>query len=258
MQRSSSFVTRALLLGLLALSLTGWAATQTEKQTETGAPRERVVNDHGKRAIRTAPDVSFSHPELMKVRKNCFIVISKKDYYLYVYEPQGTDTVLLARYDCALALRKGDKTRTGDMRTPHCTSPSKPFYISQILPASSWRHDFGDGRGSIKAYGDFFMRLRLDGHPLRSNRSIGIHGSTNNRESVPGRASEGCIRLKDEDIRQLRGTYAYVGMPVIIKAEAQDDLSFESRALKRQHITRLRHFTKADILTNAQIAAAKL
>ena len=57
--------------------------------------KEHVVLDYGNRTVRAVPDVSFSHPELVKDKKNCFVVISKKDFYLYVYEPQGADTVML-------------------------------------------------------------------------------------------------------------------------------------------------------------------
>lgn len=220
------------------------------------AVREHVVLDYGKRTIRTDADQSLSFPDKLKDRSKCFLVLSKKDYYLYVYEPQGTDTVLLARYDCAFALKKGDKAADGDMRTPHCTSPSKPFSISEIKDASTWCHDFGDGRGSIKAYGGWFLRLSLDGHAMSGNRSIGIHGSTGNRESVPGRASEGCIRLKDEDIADLHDHYATVGTKVIIKAEDVDDLPFEISAMKRQKIERKRHFNPAELLTNEQVDAA--
>lgn len=215
---------------------------------------ERVVMDYGNRAIRTAADVTKSFPERMKNRQNCFIVMSKKDYYLYVYEAQGRDTVLLARYDCCFALKKGNKQRKGDMRTPHCTMQN-PFKISQIADASAWCHDFGDGRGSIKSYGDFFMRLVTPGHS-----GIGIHGSTNNRESVPGRASEGCIRLKDEDIKELRKSYAFVGMKVVIKAEEMDDLPFEVRAIKAwedEGIARKRHFDPRKTLSNERIQQAK-
>ena len=88
--------------------------------------------------------------------------MSKKDYYLYVYEPQGKDTTLIARYDCAFSLKKGQKEKEGDMRTPHCTIDN-PFHVQQIVSASNWEHDFGDGRGKIKSYGDYFLRLkRLD------------------------------------------------------------------------------------------------
>ncbi len=209
--------------------------------------RERVVLDFGNRTVRLTPDESVSKPGLMRDRQRCFILMSKKDYYLYVYEAQGKDTVMLARYDCAFGLKKGNKERRGDMRTPNSTL-SKPFTISQIADASTWRHDFGDGRGNIKSYGDFFLRLVTPGHS-----GIGIHGSTNNAESVPGRASEGCIRLKDADIIDLRNNYAFLGMKVIIKDEMADDFPFEIRAMRKQHIERLRHLDPAVVLTNEMI-----
>ena len=114
--------------------------------------QEKVVDDHGNKAIRIDKDERISHPELIKNRENCFIVMSKKDYYLYVYEAQDADTVMLARYDCCFALNKGQKEKEGDMRTPHCTMDN-PFIITQIADASTWEHDFGDGRGPIKSYG---------------------------------------------------------------------------------------------------------
>lgn len=45
-----------------------------------------------------------------------------------------------------------------------------------------------------KAYGNWLLRLET---PFNC---IGIHGSTNNEETVLGRASEGCIHLRDKDI----------------------------------------------------------
>ena len=150
-----------------------------------------------------------------------FIVISKKDLRLTVYARSGDDTVALATYPVCMGKNKGQKEGKGDMRTPE--SPAdKPFSISRIQDASTWTHDFGDGRGSILAYGHWFLRLDTPGHS-----GIGIHGSTNNENTVPGRASEGCIRLLDKDIIQLKEKYARVGMPVIIKAEDQGPLPFE-------------------------------
>ena len=212
---------------------------------------EFVVLDYGNRTVRIKPDVPISRPELVRDRNKCFILMSKKDFYLYVYEAQGSDTVLIARYDCCFSLKKGNKQRVGDMRTPSCTL-ANPFTISQIADASSWSHDFHDGRGTIKAYGNFFLRLVTPGH-----KGIGIHGSTNNAESVPGRASEGCIRLHDKDIIDLRKNYAFVGMKVIIKDEAVDDYPFEIRALRKQHIERVRHLDPATILTNEAIQKAE-
>ena len=209
--------------------------------------QEMVFDEYGKHTIRLIKDESLSMPDKMRNKKNCFVVMSKKDYYLYVYEPQNGDTVLLARYDCCFALKKGDKQKQGDMRTPH-TTMDNPFTITEIVDASTWDHDFGDGRGPILSYGHWFHRLDTHGH-----KGIGIHGSTNNAESVPGRASEGCIRLLDEDIIDFKENYAHVGMKVVIKAEDVDDLPFEINAMKKQGIKRKRHLDSAKCLTNEQV-----
>jgi len=219
--------------------------------------RERVVLSHGNRTIQIDADQNFSFPGEMadKSKKHCFILISKKDYYLYVYEAQGKDTVILARYDCCFGLKKGNKQRRGDMKTPSCTM-AKPFTISQIADASSWRHDFGDGRGNIKAYGRYFLRLVTPGHS-----GIGIHGSTNNASSVPGRASEGCIRLGDKWITDLGTNYAHLGMKVIIKDESVDDYPFEVKAMQRlkneKGIVRKRHLDPSKTLSNERVQTSK-
>lgn len=150
-----------------------------------------------------------------------FIVVSKKDLKLTVYAQVNGDTVPVAQFPVCLSLNKGQKEKEGDMRTPE-SEPGSPFVIDAIKPASDWTHDFGDGRGAILAYGAWFLRLVTPGH-----HGIGIHGSTNNENSVPGRASEGCIRLRDQDIITLKEQYAWVGMPVIIKQEEQGLKSFE-------------------------------
>ena len=111
------------------------------------------------------------------------------------------------------------------MRTPE-SSLEEPFTICQIQASENWSHDFGDGRGPIKAYGEWFLRLKT------GFNGIGIHGSTNNESSVPGRASEGCIRLRDEDIIILKEHFAFVGMSVIIKPENERLFAFEKKCIE--------------------------
>ena len=146
----------------------------------------------------------------MMDKNNCFIVIDKPALHLSVYEDQKGDTVLLARYPVCVGKNIGQKQKSGDMKTPECTFEN-PFSITEIVPASGWTHDFGDGRGAILAYGNWFMRLKTPGF-----KGIGIHGSTNNESSVPGRGSEGCIRLLNGDLDELKANYAFVGMKVVI------------------------------------------
>ena len=168
--------------------------------------------------VDTAGRVTY-RPDTMRVlsdqsivRDSTFIVISKRELRLYVMGVKGGDTVALVRFPVCLSRNKGPKQKSGDMRTPE-TEPGKPFAITEIVPASHWEHDFGDGRGKIRAYGNWFMRLKT---PFSG---IGIHGSTNNEDKMPGRDSEGCIRLRDADLDYLKEHYAYVGMPVYIEPD---------------------------------------
>lgn len=202
------------ILLLIAVCMIATAATCTQPQAKSKTAKTTKKTATVKKAASTTG------------ASGSFIVISKKDLNLKVYGKQGNDTVLLAQFPACLSKNKGNKERKGDMKTPE--SPAgKPFKITAIQDASTWTHDFKDGRGSIKAYGHWFLRLLTPGHS-----GIGIHGSTNNENTVPGRASEGCIRLRDADIITLKQKYAYVGMPVYIKAEGQGLYPWETRVKK--------------------------
>ena len=185
---------------------------------------DNVNDDKGKQPQKQ--EIALADDDVSYDKNTSFIVISKKDLQLIVYAQSGNDTIALAAYPVCIGKNKGQKKEKGDMRTPE-SSLDHPFSITNIQDASTWTHDFGDGRGAILAYGHWFMRLKTPGH-----NGIGIHGSTNNENTVPGRGSEGCIRLLDKDIIQLKEKYARIGMPVIIKHEDQGLLPFETKCLK--------------------------
>ncbi len=129
------------------------------------------------------------------------IYINKKELTLTLYDAQGSQVV---SYRCAAARNKGNKKRKGDNRTPEGS-----FTIQQIQPSETWGHDFGDGKGYIPyAYGNWFIRLRT------GFSGIGIHG-THDPGSIGTRATEGCIRLRNENLDSLK-TLVRVGMAVII------------------------------------------
>ncbi len=119
-----------------------------------------------------------------------YIEIKKSEFRLYVKAEDGSII-----YECPIAYgrNKGNKQRRGDCKTPEGT-----FKITQIVNSSNWSHDFGDGKGEIPhAYGPYFMRL---GVPQFYH--IGIHG-TCFPESIGKNATEGCVRLRNEDLLQL-------------------------------------------------------
>lgn len=211
----------ATLLLLVACGGHDEAKTDNEKpQAQAETDQAEVVLPNGSVGYR--PDTMHVYHDGPIDKDKAFVVISKKRLQLSVYAPVGGDTTLVARYPVCISRNKGQKERSGDMRTPE-SEPGEPFKIKQIQDASDWTHDFGDGRGAILSYGHWFMRLET---PFSG---IGIHGSTNNEDKMPGRDSEGCIRMRDKDLEHFHDNYAYVGMPIIIKAETQGNLPFEKQ-----------------------------
>ncbi len=131
-----------------------------------------------------------------------FILIDKQTFKLWLIDAAGEP---LIEYGIACAVNYGPKLKRGDHRTPEGT-----FKITQLLNSRGLSHDFGDGKGPVKeAYGPWFLRLGVPGFI-----DIGIHG-TPFPESIGSRATEGCIRMRNEDISDLK-TRVQVGTPVII------------------------------------------
>jgi len=98
----------------------------------------------------------------------------------------------------ALGKNPGDKQRRGDTRTPE-----GKFSIMQIQRSGSWTHDFKDDKGEIAgAYGPWFLRFGTGETRMRWT-GIGIHG-THDPASIGTLATEGCIRLKNEDLEELK------------------------------------------------------
>lgn len=103
---------------------------------------------------------------------------------------QDGDTLMCVPISCGRGL--GPKQKEGDMCTPEGT-----YRIVSFTDSKAWGHDFKDGLGYIReAYGPWFIRLSA-GH------GIGIHG-THAPETMGLRASEGCIRLRNEDLLRLK------------------------------------------------------
>lgn len=129
------------------------------------------------------------------------IVVSKSDFRLYVLDSR--DSVVYMT-DVCLGMNRGNKTRRGDHKTPE-----GKFSIVSIENSTRWKDFDHVYRAS---YGPWFMRLKVPGF-----RSIGIHG-TNEPESIGTRASQGCVRLRNEEVVRLK-ELVRVGTPVEILPE---------------------------------------
>lgn len=120
-----------------------------------------------------------------------FIIINKAEMTLSLYNYRGE---LIQKSGVATGKNFGSKQSVGDLKTPEGT-----FNIASIEDASNWSHDFKDDSLGVinNAYGPYFIRLNVP-----NQKGIGIHG-TRDEKSIGSRASEGCIRMKNEDILQL-------------------------------------------------------
>ena len=120
-----------------------------------------------------------------------FIIVDKEKMRLHLIDYHGDE---VKSYGISCGKNYGDKQIIGDMKTPEGI-----FHIIDIEDASTWKHDFKDGKGRIEgAYGPWFLRLAVPGQ-----KGIGIHG-THKPESIGTRDTEGCVRLENSDIMDLR------------------------------------------------------
>lgn len=129
------------------------------------------------------------------------IIVDKSKYKLFLFK-DGKEVI---NYDIAIGKNPGQKQRVGDM-----TTPTGKFKINEIIDSHYWTHDFNDGNGEIEgAYGPWFISLdtgEWDG--------IGIHG-THDPSSIGTMASEGCIRMYNADVTELKDQIS-IGTTVVI------------------------------------------
>ena len=179
--------------------------------------------------------------------KASYIVISKETMTLKLYD---TNNKVIFNFPIALGKNYGNKQMKGDMKTPE-----GEFTVQQITNSSTWTHDFGDGKGEIPhAYGDWFIRLKTPPHT-----GIGIHG-THLPESIGTRASEGCIRMYNENLNELK-PLVYVGMRVVIETSRRD-MEADGRAVPspsaKQTATVAQTTTTTEPATTATAEPAKV
>ena len=135
--------------------------------------------------------------------------VNKRDHILSVLRNKD----LIKKYNVTTGKTSGPRRNSNDG-----TTPEGKFKITQIQDSSKWTYDYHDGKGKVKAYGPWFLRLN-DGPKLSNGKKlwsgIGIHG-TARPEKIGADDSEGCIRLLNKDITELKEKYAKVGTQVDI------------------------------------------
>jgi len=153
--------------------------------------------------------ISWHYSEIKKIPGSNILIINKSDYSLNVYSYKGE---LLEQFKIALGKNFGNKKVKGDLKTPEGI-----FQIVSIKDSKDWSYDFeDDGLPPIKgAFGPFFLRLEVPGF-----EGIGIHGTHDNK-SLGTRASHGCIRMNNKDLKKLKNEVT-IGTVVVIVPSVND------------------------------------
>jgi lipoprotein-anchoring transpeptidase ErfK/SrfK len=141
--------------------------------------------------------------------KNKIIIVDKQNQKLTIYDAFFGP---IKTFDVSTGENVGNKSMKGDLKTPEGIFP-----VIGIEDASDWTYDFNDGNGETPgAYGPLFIRLKVDSHTIFKNGStnieytsgneftgIGLHG-THLNNLIGSRASHGCIRLRNEDLIEVK------------------------------------------------------
>lgn len=181
-------------------------AAPQEKQLDSAelAAREEAMREAAEQA--RIDSITQTHLEADSLKEK-HILVDKETCTLYVREDGNT----LFSVPVCLGSGIGQKMRRGDHKTPE-----GEYKIHSIENASGYTHDFHDGLGKRRAYGNWFFRLNTP-----QSTHIGIHG-TCFPESVGKRESDGCVRLHNDDLDSLR-QYVSMNMKVIILPDIVTD-----------------------------------
>ena len=202
-------VTAGLLILLVSstynrLSAAPFFAGNAQPQlTETEKVEQKGQAEIAKKAETQKQEVEQAKIAAQPVTSHTYSLVITKSAYRISLLDNGTP---IKEYNCAVGRNPGQKTKTGDARTPVGT-----FKVESINPSSDWISD-EDGEG---AYGPWF--ITLDTRELSKGEWTGIGISGTNKPEGLGRASSaGSVRVRNSDIEEIK-KFVKVGTIVTIK-----------------------------------------
>lgn len=177
-----------------------------------GAPTERVEDLRAEAIARihgyaNRPSLDVIPRYLLQLpqdSQHAFVVDTKRSR-LYVFRNDGGRAVFLADYYITQGKAGANKVREGDLKTP-----TGVYHITSWLPRAKLTDFYGLGAFPINYPNQWD---RMNG---RGGHGIWLHGVPSDTYSRPPLASEGCVVLSNQDLRDL-SSYVQIGTtPVVI------------------------------------------
>ena len=211
MRRSTlgKVVTAGLLIVIVSgtynkLSAAPFFADNTQPQlTETEKVEQKGKEEIAKKAEVQKQKVEEAKVAAQPITSHTYSLVVTKSAYRITLLDNGNP---IKEYNCAVGRNPGQKTKTGDARTPVGV-----FKVESINPSSDWVSD-EDGKG---AYGPWFITLDTRDLSKGEWNGIGISG-TNKPEGLGRASSAGSVRVRNSDIEEIK-KFVKVGTVVTIK-----------------------------------------
>ena len=165
-----------------------------------------------------------------------FVHIKNKDYsllcdkqsrILHLYRSEEGGFSLIKSYPCIVGSNNVDKKEAGDLATPEGI-----YFLTSFMTGKNLPEKYGSGAFSLN-YPNF-----LDRREGKKGSGIWLHGYSDRLERPP--FSEGCVVVKDEFLKELRGFIKIGETPLVIV----DTLQYEPVESQRKLLQILSQFLK--------------
>jgi len=152
------------------------------------------------------------------------LVVDASRARLYVYENRAGLPVRVADFYITIGKSGAGKQKEGDNRTPIGI-----YTISSFKSPSELTDFYGGGAFTLSYPNEWDTRKGRNGH------GIWIHGTPSNNYSRTPRASEGCVVMANDDLRQL-GQYIQTGKTPVIIAEQVEWVAYDVLDTRRNDL----------------------
>ena len=149
------------------------------------------------------------------------LLVEKSTQKLMVYHVDGNDIRLIRKYSCSTGKNHGDKTKSGDRRTPEGV-----YYFRKIYTRQQLQPRYGE-MAFVLSFPNSHDKIRGKG-----GNGIWLHGL--DRPLLPN-DSQGCIALRNDDIREISRYIDLFKTPIII-AEKLDYTNLQGLEKDRQEV----------------------
>jgi murein L,D-transpeptidase YafK len=135
--------------------------------------------------------------------KDYFLLCEKGNKTLYLYHSEEGVFSFVKSYPCIVGSNHVDKKAAGDLATPEGI-----YFLTSFLTGESLPEKYGSGAFALN-YPNF-----LDRREGKKGSGIWLHGYSDRVERLP--FSEGCVVVKDEVLKELKGFIKIGDTPLVI------------------------------------------